>query len=91
MLSPDACVRGSTEHRAFFDLARRTALRLGAYAWPVSPKPKHELAEQHLAAAAGAIDDERINDAVNALFYAAEAAVSPSRITTGSTPSATTR
>jgi len=41
----------------------------------VSPKDKRELAREHLGDAQAAIEDERIKDAVNALFYAGEAAV----------------
>lgn len=41
----------------------------------MSPKDKRQLAREHLEAAQGAVVDERVNDAVNALFYAAEAAV----------------
>ncbi|MDX6653233.1 MAG: hypothetical protein QOJ38_2014 [Solirubrobacterales bacterium] len=42
---------------------------------PVSPKPKHELARDHLEMARKHIDEEDVGNAVNALFYAAEAAV----------------
>jgi uncharacterized protein (UPF0332 family) len=41
----------------------------------VSPKDKRQLAREHLQAAETAVADERPNDAVNALFYAGEAAV----------------
>ncbi len=41
----------------------------------VSPKDKRQLAREHLEAAQSAMIVERFNDAVNALFYAAEAAV----------------
>jgi uncharacterized protein (UPF0332 family) len=41
----------------------------------VSPKDKRKLAREHLEAAQTAVTDERSNDAVNALFYAGEAAV----------------
>jgi len=41
----------------------------------VSPKDKRELAREHLDDARSAIKDERLKDAVNALFYAGEAAV----------------
>jgi uncharacterized protein (UPF0332 family) len=41
----------------------------------VSPKDKRQLAREHLQAAQTAVDEERVNDAVNALFYAGEAAV----------------
>jgi uncharacterized protein (UPF0332 family) len=41
----------------------------------VSPKDKRELAREHLDDARAAIKDERLKDAVNALFYAGEAAV----------------
>jgi uncharacterized protein (UPF0332 family) len=41
----------------------------------MSPKEKHVLAREHLEDARSAIDDERLKDAVNALFYGAEAAV----------------
>ncbi|MHB8242356.1 MAG: HEPN domain-containing protein [Solirubrobacteraceae bacterium] len=41
----------------------------------MSPKDKRQLAREHLHAAKAAARDERLNDAVNALFYAAEAAV----------------
>lgn len=41
----------------------------------MSPKDKRQLAHEHLEAAQHAVSDERLNDAVNALFYASEAAV----------------
>lgn len=41
----------------------------------MSPKDKRQLAREHLEAAQSAVMGERVNDAVNALFYAAEAAV----------------
>jgi uncharacterized protein (UPF0332 family) len=41
----------------------------------VSPKDKRELAREHLQVAQSAVRDGRVNEAVNALFYAAEAAV----------------
>ncbi len=41
----------------------------------MSPKPKAELARQHLETARGHVEDNAEGDAVNALFYAAEAAV----------------
>jgi uncharacterized protein (UPF0332 family) len=41
----------------------------------VSPKDKRQLAREHLQAAQTAVEEERVNDAVNALFYAGEAAV----------------
>ena len=41
----------------------------------MSPKSKVELARQHLETARGDLDDERKGEAINALFYAAEAAV----------------
>lgn len=41
----------------------------------VSPKDKRQLAREHLRAADTAVAEERLNDAVNALFYAGEAAV----------------
>jgi uncharacterized protein (UPF0332 family) len=41
----------------------------------VSPKQKHELAREHIDDAQTALDDGRIKDAVNALFYAGEAAI----------------
>jgi uncharacterized protein (UPF0332 family) len=41
----------------------------------VSPKDKRQLAREHLEAAQRAVKEERLNDAINALFYAAEAAV----------------
>lgn len=41
----------------------------------MSPKDKRELAREHLDAAEAAIAEERVNEAVNALFYAGEAAV----------------
>jgi len=41
----------------------------------VSPKDKRQLAREHLDAAQSAVEEERLNDAVNALFYAGEAAV----------------
>lgn len=40
----------------------------------VVPRPKHELAREHLMLARSDIDDEDERGAVNALFYAAEAA-----------------
>jgi uncharacterized protein (UPF0332 family) len=45
------------------------------YAWWVSPKEKRQLAREHLEDAEAGVADKRQNDAVNALFYAAEAAV----------------
>jgi uncharacterized protein (UPF0332 family) len=39
------------------------------------PKQKHELAREHLGDARSAIDEDRWKEAVNALFYGAEAAV----------------
>jgi uncharacterized protein (UPF0332 family) len=41
----------------------------------VSPKAKHELAREHLESARQDLDDDREKDAINALFYAAEAAI----------------
>jgi uncharacterized protein (UPF0332 family) len=41
----------------------------------MSPKNKRQLAREHLEAARSAVAEERLNDAVNALFYAGEAAV----------------
>lgn len=41
----------------------------------MSPKPKAELARQHLETARGHVEEDAEGDAVNALFYAAEAAV----------------
>ena len=41
----------------------------------MSPKDKRQLAREHLEAAQAAVMAGRVNDAVNALFYAAEAAV----------------
>lgn len=41
----------------------------------MSPKDKRELAREHLDDARAAIKGERLKDAVNALFYAGEAAV----------------
>jgi uncharacterized protein (UPF0332 family) len=41
----------------------------------MSPKDKRLLAREHLDAAQNAVMAERLNDAVNALFYAGEAAV----------------
>jgi uncharacterized protein (UPF0332 family) len=41
----------------------------------VSPKDKRQLAREHLEVAETAVADERMNEAVNALFYAGEAAV----------------
>jgi uncharacterized protein (UPF0332 family) len=41
----------------------------------VSPTDKRQLAREHLQAAQTAVEEERVNDAVNALFYAGEAAV----------------
>jgi uncharacterized protein (UPF0332 family) len=49
--------------------------RSGVYAWVVSPKDKRQLAREHLQAAQSAVEEERLNDAINALFYAGEAAV----------------
>jgi uncharacterized protein (UPF0332 family) len=41
----------------------------------MSPKDKRQLAREHLQAAQSAAEEERLNDAINALFYAGEAAV----------------
>jgi hypothetical protein len=41
----------------------------------VSPKDKHQLAREHLQAAQSAVGEECPDDAINALFYAGEAAV----------------
>jgi uncharacterized protein (UPF0332 family) len=41
----------------------------------VTPKGKRELAREHFDDAQAALEDDRLKDAVNALFYAAEAAV----------------
>lgn len=41
----------------------------------MSPKPKHQLAREHLETARADLQGARDKDAVNALFYAAEAAV----------------
>ncbi len=41
----------------------------------MSPKDKGQLAREHLHAAQAAVEEGRLNEAVNALFYAAEAAV----------------
>lgn len=41
----------------------------------MTPKPKHQLAREHLDRALGHIEDDDDQDALNALFYAAEAAV----------------
>ena len=41
----------------------------------MSPKDKRQLAREHLHAAQSAVEDGRLNDAINALFYASEAAV----------------
>ena len=41
----------------------------------MSPRSKPELAHDHLEAARDDLDGERIGDAINALFYAGEAAV----------------
>jgi uncharacterized protein (UPF0332 family) len=41
----------------------------------MSPKDKRQLAREHLDDAEAAASDDRLKDAVNALFYAAEAAV----------------
>jgi uncharacterized protein (UPF0332 family) len=41
----------------------------------MSPKNKRQLAREHLQDGLAAVEDERLKDAVNALFYAAEAAV----------------
>lgn len=40
----------------------------------MAPKTKRELAREHFKDARAAIEEERIKDAVNALFYAGEAA-----------------
>lgn len=39
----------------------------------MSPKDKGQLAHEHLQVAQMAVDEGRLNEAVNALFYAAEA------------------
>lgn len=49
--------------------------RTGVYAWGVSPKDKRQLAQEHFYAAQSAVEEERLNDAVIALFYACEAAI----------------
>lgn len=41
----------------------------------MSPKPRAELARQHLETARGHVEENAEGDAVNALFYAAEAAI----------------
>ena len=41
----------------------------------MSPKDKRQLAREHLVDGLAAVDEDRAKDAVNALFYAAEAAV----------------
>jgi uncharacterized protein YutE (UPF0331/DUF86 family) len=41
----------------------------------MSPKSKVELARQHIGTARADLDDERTGEAINALFYAAEAAL----------------
>jgi uncharacterized protein (UPF0332 family) len=41
----------------------------------MSPKDKRQLAREHLEAAQTAVEEKRVNDAINALFYAGEAAV----------------
>jgi uncharacterized protein (UPF0332 family) len=41
----------------------------------MSPKDKRKLAQEHLDDAEAAASEDRLKDAVNALFYAAEAAV----------------
>jgi uncharacterized protein (UPF0332 family) len=41
----------------------------------MSPKDKRQLAREHLEDAEAAASEDRLKDAVNALFYAAEAAV----------------
>jgi uncharacterized protein (UPF0332 family) len=41
----------------------------------MSPKDKRQLAREHLQVAQTAVQEQRLNEAVNALFYAAEAAV----------------
>ncbi len=41
----------------------------------MSPKEKSVLAREHLAVAREDLDEERMGEALNALFYAAEAAV----------------
>lgn len=41
----------------------------------MTPKRKHELAREHVDDARAALDDGRVKDAVNALFYASEAAI----------------
>jgi uncharacterized protein (UPF0332 family) len=48
---------------------------MGVYAQAMSPKDKRQLAREHLEAAQSAVEEERLNDAINALFYAGEAAV----------------
>lgn len=64
---------GRTPHHR---TAGRVTGRGRVYAWlTVSPKNKPELAREHLEAARSASEDERMNDAVNALFYAGEAAI----------------
>lgn len=41
----------------------------------MSPKPKHELAKEHIESAREDVEAGREKDAVNAMFYAAEAAI----------------
>ncbi len=41
----------------------------------MTPKDKRQLAQEHLGAAQTALDQGRFDEAVNALFYAGEAAV----------------
>jgi uncharacterized protein (UPF0332 family) len=41
----------------------------------VSPKPKHELAKEHAKSARDDVEAGREKDAVNAMFYAGEAAI----------------
>jgi uncharacterized protein (UPF0332 family) len=41
----------------------------------MSPKDKGQLAHEHLHVAQAAVEEGRLNEAVNALFYASEAAV----------------
>lgn len=64
----------STAHSARLEFRRFDGRETG-YAVPMSPKRKHELAREHLNDARSAIDEERLKDAVNALFYGGEAAV----------------
>jgi HEPN domain len=64
--------RGDEDRRSW---RPRWTGRGSVYALNVSPKEKRQLAREHLEDGLAAVQDERLKDAVNALFYAAEAAV----------------